>query len=357
MTRILMLPGDGIGPEIMAEARKVLDCLAQRDGLQLELQEAPIGGAAVDAHGRPLPPDTLAAAQAADAVLLGAVGAPAYDGLERPLRPETGLLALRKGLGLYANLRPAVLLPGMAPASSLKPEVLEGLDLLIVRELTGGLYFGEPRALDRHGGKRRGLNTMVYDEDEIARIAHSAFQAAQARRRKVCSVDKANVLEVSELWRTVVGEIAPQYPEVELSHLYVDNAAMQMVARPAQFDVLVTGNLFGDILSDIAAQLTGSIGLLPSASLNAQGQGMYEPVHGSAPDLAGRGQANPLAMILSVGMMLRHSLRQAQAADDVDGAVRDVLAQGLKTADLGGDAGTADMGDAVCAALLGGEPA
>ncbi len=357
MTRILMLPGDGIGPEIMAEARKVLDCLARHGGLTFELQEAPVGGSAVDAHGSPLPPDTLAAAQTSDAVLLGAVGAPAYDGLERPLRPETGLLALRKGLGLYANLRPATLLPGMAAASSLKPEVLDGLDLLIVRELTGGLYFGKPRALEQRGGKRRGLNTMVYDEDEIARIAHSAFKAARARRRKVCSVDKANVLEVSELWRAVVDEIAPQYPEVELSHLYVDNAAMQLVARPAQFDVLVTGNLFGDILSDIAAQLTGSIGLLPSASLNAQGQGLYEPVHGSAPELAGRGRANPLAMILSVGMMLRHSLRQEAAADAVDGAVRDVLAQGLKTADLGGDAGTADMGDAVGAALAGRLPA
>lgn len=354
MPRVLILPGDGIGPEITAEARKVLDCLARDGSLELELDEALVGGAAVDAQGDPLPAGTLQAARDADAVLLAAVGAPRYDTADRALRPETGLLRLRKELGLYANLRPATLMPGMAHASSLKPETLEGLDLLIVRELTGGLYFGEPRALDEHDGRRRGVNTMVYDEDEISRIAHSAFQAARLRSRRVCSVDKANVLEVSELWRTVVGEIAQEYPDVELSHLYVDNAAMQLVAEPAQFDVMVTGNLFGDILSDIAAQLTGSIGLLPSASLNEKRQGLYEPVHGSAPDLAGTGQANPLAMILSVGMMLRHSLQRADAADAVESAVRDVLEQGLRTADLadGGEAvGTARMGDAVIDAL------
>ncbi len=356
MARILILPGDGIGPEITAEARKVLDCLARHGGLDLELGEALVGGAAVDAEGDPLPPDTLQAARDADAVLLAAVGAPRYDTPDRALRPETGLLRLRKGLGLYANLRPATLMPGMAHASSLKPEKLEGLDLLIVRELTGGLYFGEPRALDEHDGRRRGVNTMVYDEDEIARIARSAFQAAQLRSRRVCSVDKANVLEVSELWRTVVGEVAQEYPDIELSHLYVDNAAMQLVAQPTQFDVMVTGNLFGDILSDIAAQLTGSIGLLPSASLNEKRQGLYEPVHGSAPDIAGTGQANPLAMILSVGMMLRYSLQRTDAADAVEGAVRDVLEQGMRTADLAGDGeavGTAQMGDAVTAALEG----
>lgn len=356
MSRVLILPGDGIGPEITAEARKVLDCLVRDGGLELELDEALVGGAAVDAQGDPLPAGTLQAARDADAVLLAAVGAPRYDTPDRALRPETGLLRLRKGLGLYANLRPATLMPGMAHASSLKPEKLDGLDLLIVRELTGGLYFGEPRTLAEHDGRRRGVNTMVYDEDEISRIAHSAFQAAQLRSRRVCSVDKANVLEVSELWRAVVGEIAQEYPDVELSHLYVDNAAMQLVTEPTQFDVMVTGNLFGDILSDIAAQLTGSIGLLPSASLNEKRQGLYEPVHGSAPDLAGTGQANPLAMILSVGMMLRYSLQRADAADAVEGAVRDVLEQGLRTADLadGSEAvGTAQMGDAVIDALEG----
>ena len=356
MSRVLILPGDGIGPEITAEARKVLDCLVRGGSLELELDEALIGGAAVDAQGDPLPASTLQAARDADAVLLAAVGAPRYDTPDRALRPETGLLRLRKGLGLYANLRPATLMPGMAHASSLKSEKLEGLDLLIVRELTGGLYFGEPRGLDESDGRRRGVNTMVYDEDEISRIAHSAFQAARLRNRRVCSVDKANVLEVSELWRTVVVEVAQEYPDVELLHLYVDNAAMQLIAEPTQFDVMVTGNLFGDILSDIAAQLTGSIGLLPSASLNEKRQGLYEPVHGSAPELAGTGQANPLAMILSVGMMLRYSLQRADAADAVEGAVRDVLEQGLRTADLvdGGEAvGTVQMGDAVIDALEG----
>ena len=354
MPRILSLAGDGIGPEIMAEADKALDVLARRGGLALEREAALVGGAAVDACGEPLPADTLERARAADAVLLGAVGAPRYDVPDRARRPETGLLALRRGLGLYANLRPAAPLPGLEGASSLRPEALAGLDLLIVRELTGGLYFGEPRGLEERGGRRRAFNTMVYDEDEIARIARVAFDAARARRRRVCSVDKANVLEVSELWRTVVTEVARDYPDVELEHLYVDNAAMQLVARPERFDVLLAGNLFGDILSDLSAQLTGSIGLLPSASLNERGQGLYEPVHGSAPDLAGTGAANPLAMILSAALMLRHSLRRPEAAAAVEGAVRDALGRGLRTADLepaGAPASAAEMGDAVAAAL------
>ena len=354
MPRILSLAGDGIGPEIMAEADKALDVLARRGGLALEREAALVGGAAVDACGEPLPADTLERARAADAVLLGAVGAPRYDVPDRARRPETGLLALRRGLGLYANLRPAAPLPGLEDASSLRPEALAGLDLLIVRELTGGLYFGEPRGLEERGGRRRAFNTMVYDEDEIARIARVAFDAARARRRRVCSVDKANVLEVSELWRTVVTEVARDYPDVELEHLYVDNAAMQLVARPERFDVLLAGNLFGDILSDLSAQLTGSIGLLPSASLNERGQGLYEPVHGSAPDLAGTGAANPLAMILSAALMLRHSLRRPEAAAAVEGAVRDALGRGLRTADLepaGAPASAAEMGDAVAAAL------
>jgi len=355
MSRVLLLPGDGIGPEIMAEARKVLDCL-NANGENIEMQEALVGGAAVDAHGDPLPDDTLAQARESDAILLAAVGAPRYDTDNRALRPETGLLRLRKELGLYANLRPATLYPGMADASSLKPEVLAGLDVLIVRELTGGLYFGEPRELALNQNPRHARNTMVYDEHEIARIARTAFDAAQLRRQRVCSVDKANVLEVSELWRTVVEEVARDYSDVALSHMYVDNAAMQLVAQPTQFDVVLTGNLFGDILSDIAAQLTGSIGLLPSASINERNQGMYEPVHGSAPDLAGTQTANPLAMILSVGMMLRYSLRQADTADAVDAAVGTVLENGLRTADLAGggpSVSTAEMGDAVCEALAG----
>ena len=354
MSNVLLLPGDGIGPEIMAEARKVLECLKAHADLHIEMQEAPVGGVAVDAHGTPLPDATLDAARDADAVLLAAVGAPRYDTEDRALRPETGLLRLRKELDLYANLRPATLLPDMTAASSLKPEVLAELDVLIVRELTGGLYFGEPRGLEEHQGRRRAYNTMVYNEDEIARIARIAFEAARLRLRRVCSVDKANVLEVSELWRSVVSEVATEYPDIELSHLYVDNAAMQLVAEPTQFDVLLTDNLFGDILSDIAAQLTGSIGLLPSASLNENTQGLYEPVHGSAPDLAGTGQANPLAMILSLGMMLRYSLRHAEAADAVDAAVRLVLNAGVRTADLAGSGSavlTCEMGDAICTAL------
>ena len=357
MPRVLILPGDGIGPEITAETRKVLDCLTRHGGLELELVEARIGGAAVDADGDPLPPDTLKAARDADAVLLAAVGAPRYDTPDRALRPETGLLRLRKELGLYANLRPATLMPGMAHASSLRPEKLEGLDLLIVRELTGGIYFGEPRSLTEQDGRRRGVNTMVYDEDEISRIARSAFEAARLRSRRVCSVDKANVLEVSELWRTVVSEVARDYPDVELSHLYVDNAAMQLVSEPGQFDVVVTGNLFGDILSDIAAQLTGSIGLLPSASLNEKRQGLYEPVHGSAPDIAGSGQANPLGD----DFVSRHDAapfpaggRRSPTRWRAPCATCWNKACAPPTWQDGGDAvGTAQMGDAVVGALEG----
>ena len=351
MKRILLLPGDGIGPEVMAEAVKVLDCL---EGAHT-CSEEPFGGAAVDSCGSPLPDATLAAARDADAILLGAVGGPRYDELENALRPETGLLCLRRELGLYANLRPAAPLPGQEGSSSLRREVLAGVDLLIVRELTGGLYFGEPRGID-DGPPRRAVNSMVYDENEIARIAAVAFEAAGKRSNRVCSVDKANVLEVSQLWRTVVREVARDYPDVELSHLYVDNAAMQLVARPAQFDVLVTGNLFGDILSDIAAQLTGSIGMLPSASLNGSGQGLYEPVHGSAPDLAGTGRANPIAMIRSVSLMLRHSLDRPGDADAVEDAVRRALEAGARTDDLGAAPGLScsEMGDAICAQLARG---
>lgn len=355
--RLLLLPGDGIGPEIVAEARRVLEVLRERHGLDCELTEAAIGGAGYDAAGAPLPEATLEAARAADAVLLGAVGGPQYDALPRELRPERGLLAIRSRLGLFANLRPAILYPELAEASALRPDVVSGLDLLVVRELTGGIYFGEPRGI-RHleDGERQGFNTEVYSESEIRRIARAAFAAARQRGRRVCSVDKANVLESSELWREVVGEIAGEYPDVELSHMYVDNAAMQLVRAPKQFDVIVTGNLFGDILSDCAAQLTGSIGMLPSASLDASSKGLYEPVHGSAPDIAGRDQANPLATILSVAMMLRYSCGRPELADRVEGAVGRVLADGLRTPDLQGgegcrQVGTRAMGTAVVEAL------
>lgn len=355
--RLLLLPGDGIGPEIVAEARRVLEVLRERHGLDCELTEAAIGGAGYDAAGAPLPEATLEAAGAADAVLLGAVGGPQYDALPRELRPERGLLAIRSRLGLFANLRPAILYPELAEASALRPDVVSGLDLLVVRELTGGIYFGEPRGI-RHleDGERQGFNTEVYSESEIRRIARAAFAAARQRGRRVCSVDKANVLESSELWREVVGEIAGEYPDVELSHMYVDNAAMQLVRAPKQFDVIVTGNLFGDILSDCAAQLTGSIGMLPSASLDASSKGLYEPVHGSAPDIAGRDQANPLATILSVAMMLRYSCGRPELADRVEGAVGRVLADGLRTPDLQGgegcrQVGTRAMGTAVVEAL------
>jgi len=353
--QIAILPGDGIGPEIIAEALKILDCLRADFGFDGQWREAPIGGAGYDAAGKPLPDDTLALARASDAVLLGAVGGPKYDELPREVRPERGLLAIRAEMELFSNLRPAILYPQLAEASSLKSEVVAGLDILIVRELTGGIYFGQPRGIETlQGGERRGFNTLVYRESEIERIGRSAFEIASKRNRRLCSVDKANVLEVSELWREVMNRLAAEYPQVELSHMYVDNAAMQLVRAPKQFDVMVTTNLFGDILSDCAAMLTGSIGMLPSASLDADGKGMYEPVHGSAPDIAGRGLANPLATILSVAMMLRYSLGEGALADRVENAVGTVLSEGLRTADIAGDGksvSTSAMGDAVVAAM------
>ena len=353
--KILILPGDGIGPEIIAEAVKLLNKLVA-DGLDIELEEGLVGGAAYDAKGHPLPEDTLLQARAADAILLGAVGGPRYESLERSLRPEQGLLRLRAELKLFSNLRPAILYPQLAEASTLKPEVVSGLDIMIVRELTGGIYFGQPRGtrtLDN--GEREGFNTLIYRESEIERIGRSAFEIARKRDRRVCSVDKANVLEVSELWRQVMQRLGEDYPDVELSHMYVDNAAMQLVRAPKQFDVMVTTNMFGDILSDAAAMLTGSIGMLPSASLDASGKGMYEPIHGSAPDIAGQGMANPLATVLSVAMMLRYSLGEAGLADTIEAAVGRVLDQGLRTADIVAQGqpivSTAEMGDAVVAAL------
>jgi len=353
--KILILPGDGIGPEIIAEAVKVLNKLVA-DGLDIELEEGLVGGAAYDAKGHPLPQDTLLQARAADAILLGAVGGPQYESLDRPLRPEQGLLGLRAALNLFSNLRPAVLYPQLAEASTLKPDVVSGLDIMIVRELTGGIYFGQPRGVRvLDNGEREGFNTLVYRESEIERIGHSAFEIARKRGRRVCSVDKANVLEVSELWRQVMQRLGEEYPDVELSHMYVDNAAMQLVRAPKQFDVMVTSNMFGDILSDAAAMLTGSIGMLPSASLDASGKGMYEPIHGSAPDIAGQGMANPLATILSVAMMLRYSFGEAELADRIEAAVGTVLDQGLRTVDIEAaglaTVATADMGDAVVAAL------
>lgn len=353
---ILVLAGDGIGPEIIAEAVKVLDTLRQFFSLDLEITHGLIGGAAYEASGRPLPEATLTAARQSDAVLLGAVGGPRWEKLERSLRPESGLLALRDGLGVFANLRPALLYAPLAGASSLHADLVAGLDILIVRELTGGIYFGQPRGVRlTENGERQAYNTMVYRESEVERIARVAFDIALQRGRRVCSVDKANVLEVSELWREVTQRVALDYPTVSLSHLYVDNAAMQLVRDPKQFDVLVTGNLFGDILSDCAAMLTGSIGMLPSASLDADGRGLYEPIHGSAPDIAGQGLANPLATILSVAMMLRYSLHQPALAERVERAVEHVLAQGLRTADIMTPGShlmnTQQMGDAVVAAL------
>lgn len=352
---ILVLPGDGIGPEIVAEALKVLDVLRRDHGLAVSWEEGLLGGCAVDATGVPYPAATREQARAADAVLLGAVGGPHYDTLPRHQRPERGLLAIRKDLNLFANLRPAVVFPQLAGASSLKPEIVAGLDILIVRELTGDVYFGEPRGIETRDGERVGINTMIYSESEIRRIAHVAFQAAQKRDGRLCSIDKMNVLESTQLWRDVVSEVAAAYPDVALSHMLVDNAAMQLVRNPKQFDVMVTGNLFGDILSDEASMLTGSIGMLPSASLDADGKGLYEPIHGSAPDIAGRGVANPLATILSVAMMLRYSLGAPELADRVDKAVAQVLDQGLRTADIAQPGeqtvGTAAMGDAVVAAL------
>ena len=349
--KILVLPGDGIGPEITAQAEKVLEVLRSKYRFSVEWSHGLLGGAAYDAHGEPLPAVTLEAARKADAVLLAAVGGPKYDTLPRDKRPERGLLAIRAGMGLYANLRPAILYPELAAASSLKPELVADLDLLIVRELTGGIYFGKPRGIEVRDGQRTGFNTEVYSETEIERIARTAFEAAQLRGKRLCSVDKANVLESSELWREIVIRVGKDYPDVQLSHQYVDNAAMQLVRAPKQFDVIVTSNLFGDILSDVAAQLTGSIGMLPSASLNERGQGLYEPIHGSAPDIAGKGVANPLAMILSLAMLLRYSLKRGDLADKVQKAVRHVLADGLRTADIARSGektvGTQEMGAAV----------
>jgi 3-isopropylmalate dehydrogenase len=349
--KVAVLPGDGIGPEIIAQALKVLRTL----GLPLETQEAPVGGAGHEAAGDPLPPATLRLAKDADAVLFGAVGDARYDKLPRAKRPEQAILGLRKELGLFANLRPAQVHPELASASALKAEVVAGLDILIVRELTGDIYFGEPKGIRETGGEREGFDTMRYRESEIRRIARVAFEAARKRSRKVCSVDKANVLETSQLWREVVTQEAKAYPDIELSHMYVDNCAMQLVRNPKQFDVIVTGNLFGDILSDEASMLTGSIGMLPSASLDARGKGLYEPIHGSAPDIAGKGVANPLAAILSAAMMLRYSLGQPDAATRVEVAVSKVLKAGLRTADIHTagtrKVGTQAMGDAVLAAL------
>ena len=353
--KIAVLPGDGIGIEIVAEATRVLNHL-KNDGLDIEMIEAPVGGAGYDAAGKPLPDETLALVKESDAILLGAVGGPQYEALPRELRPERGLLGLRSELGLFANLRPAILYPQLADASSLKPDVVAGLDIMIVRELTGGIYFGEPRGIrEKANGEREGFNTLVYSESEVDRIARVAFDIAMKRGKRLCSVDKANVLEVSELWREVVIKAGADYPQVELSHMYVDNAAMQLVKWPKQFDVMVTKNMFGDILSDAAAMLTGSIGMLPSASLDANSKGMYEPIHGSAPDIAGKGVANPLATILSVAMMLRYSLDYATLADKIEHAVGRVLDKGLRTPDIMAEGcrevGTVEMGEAVLGEL------
>ncbi|WP_263772399.1 3-isopropylmalate dehydrogenase [Propionivibrio soli] len=353
--KICVLPGDGIGPEIMAEAVRVLKAL----DLKFEMEEALLGGCAVDATGSPFPEATQKLAQQADAVLLGAVGGPKWDVLPREQRPERGLLGIRKLLGLFANLRPAVLYPELANASTLKPEVVAGLDILIVRELTGDIYFGQPRGIETRlvdgRSQRVGVNTMHYSESEIRRIGRVAFEAARKRQRKVCSVDKMNVLETTQLWRDVMNELAPEYPDVELTHMLVDNAAMQLVRAPKQFDVMVTGNMFGDILSDEASMLTGSIGMLPSASLDENNKGMYEPCHGSAPDIAGKGLANPLATILSAAMMLRYTFAREDMAQRIENAVKKVLAEGYRTGDIfepgTKKVGTREMGDAVLAAL------
>ncbi|ODC02066.1 3-isopropylmalate dehydrogenase [Candidatus Thiodiazotropha endoloripes] len=354
--QILILPGDGIGPEIVTEAVKVLAALRDRFGFDVEMDEALVGGAAIDATGGPLPDATLDLAKEADAILLGAVGGPKWEQLDISIRPEKGLLGLRSALNLFANLRPAILYPQLADASSLKAEIVSGLDIMIVRELTGGIYFGQPRGIrELEGGEKQGFNTLVYQESEVDRIARVAFDIARKRDSRVCSVDKANVLECTELWREVVSRVGEEYAGVELSHMYVDNAAMQLVKWPKQFDVMVTTNMFGDILSDCAAMLTGSIGMLPSASLDEQGKGMYEPIHGSAPDIAGQGVANPLATILSVAMMLRYSLNEPEMADRVEAAVDKVLDQGLRTPDIFAEGMTEvnceTMGDAFVAAL------
>lgn len=357
--KIAVLPGDGIGPEIVAEAIKVLEALNTELNLGLEFEQGLIGGAAYDVHGSPFPQQTLDLAKQSDAILLGAVGGYKWESLDISVRPEKGLLGIRSELELFANLRPAILYPQLADASSLKPEIVSGLDIMIVRELTGGIYFGQPRGIRvLENGERQGFNTLIYKESEIRRIAHTAFKTAQKRQGRLCSVDKANVLECTELWREVVTEVGKQYPDVALSHMYVDNAAMQLVRAPKQFDVIVTTNMFGDILSDCAAMLTGSIGMLPSASLNAEGKGMYEPIHGSAPDIAGKGIANPLATILSAAMMLRYTFNEGAAADRIEQAVNDALDANVRTADIFSDGmqkvSTAQMGDAVVSALIKG---
>ena len=353
---ILLLPGDGIGPEIVAEAEKVLRKVNEDFSLDLHFESALVGGAAIDEYDDPLPDSTLDKARKADAIVLGAVGGPKWDDRPMAKRPEKGLLGLRSNLELFANLRPAILYPQLASASSLKPEIVSGLDIMIVRELTGGIYFGQPRGIrNLEHGERQGYNTYAYTESEIRRIGRVAFETAQQRGKKLCSVDKANVLEVTVMWREIMEDLKREYPDVELTHMYVDNAAMQLVRAPKQFDVIVTGNMFGDILSDEAAMLTGSIGMLPSASLNSDKQGMYEPCHGSAPDIAGQGIANPLATILSAAMMLRYSLNEEKAAKAIEAAVSKVLDQGLRTADIMADGGqkvsTQAMGEAVLNAL------
>jgi 3-isopropylmalate dehydrogenase len=352
--KIAILPGDGIGQEIMLEAEKVLDAL-RRDGMKIETERAVVGGAAYDQFGDPLPAATLKLASQADAILFGAVGGTQYDTLPRDKRPERAILGLRKELDLFANLRPATVFAELADASSLKPEIVAGLDLMILRELTGDIYFGQPRGVKTEGGERVGFNTMTYKESEIRRIGRVGFDIARKRGKKLCSVDKMNVLETTQLWRDVMVELAKEYPDVELTHILVDNCAMQLVRNPKQFDVLVTGNMFGDILSDEASMLTGSIGMLPSASLDANNKGLYEPIHGSAPDIAGKGVANPLAMMLSLAMMLRYSFGEAEAATRVENAVRKVLAKGLRTGDIFQPGmrkvGTQEMGAAVVAAL------
>ncbi len=355
--KIVVLPGDGIGPEIVEQAVRVLDAVNEQYKLDISTQTFAFGGASYDQSGEPLTEETLKACRDADAILLGSIGGPQYDKAPRDKRPERGLLRLRSELELFSNLRPAMLFSELADASSLKPELVAGLDIMILRELTGGIYFGGPRGIETRDGKQVGFNTMVYSEDEIRRIAKSGFEIAMQRDRRLCSVDKANVLEVSELWREVVIDTAQHYPEVELSHMYVDNAAMQLVREPKQFDVIVTSNLFGDILSDAAAMLTGSIGMLPSASLDINGKGMYEPVHGSAPDIAGTGKANPLATILSLSMLLRYTLNESVAADQIEAAVASVIANGVRCPDIASGSAneqivnTVQMGDAVMTAL------
>jgi 3-isopropylmalate dehydrogenase len=352
--KIALLAGDGIGPEIMVECLRVLDVL-RKQGLSIATVEAKVGGAAYDAHGDPLPPATLELVKQSDAVLFGAVGGPQYDTLPRDKRPEKAILGLRKECDFFANLRPATVFPELADASSLKPEVVSGLDIMIVRELTGDIYFGEPRGITGEKGSREGFNTMRYTEEQIRRIVHVGFRTARARGKRLLSVDKMNVLETTQLWRDIVEEIAPEYPDVAVSHMLVDNCAMQLVRNPRQFDVIVTGNMFGDILSDEASMLTGSIGMLPSASLDANGKGLYEPIHGSAPDIAGKGLANPLAMILSMAMMFRYTFARADLAGRIEKAVRAALASGLRTADIASKgikpATTTEMGAAVAKAL------